>query len=88
MVIRPSDSEVRSELITTRYVKAGQEKYPVFEASLTYRWMLREGDFFLSIEKRKSIILGLQSSLNIHLSERQQKWVRMKKGMVGIIRLV
>jgi hypothetical protein len=44
--------------------------------------------FFLSIEKRKSAILeGVNSSLNIHLSERQQKGVRVKKGLVVIIRL-
>jgi hypothetical protein len=40
-----------------------------------------------SIEKKKIHYLqGLSSSLNRSKSERQRKGVRMKKGLVGIIR--
>jgi len=48
----------------------------------------RVHDFFLSIEKGKRPILeSISSSLNIHLSDCHRKGRRLKKGMVGIIRL-
>ena len=87
---------MRSALITSRYVKAGQgrsDKQAVYhDQPGGHRFESRPGhapgmDFFLSIEKRKSTILeGISSSLNIHLSDCHRKGRRVKKGMVGIIR--
>ena len=56
---------------------------------LASRFTARQQDpmgIFLSIEKRKSVILAGRSSLNSPKSERQQNRARMKKGMVGITR--
>ena len=79
VLIGHGPSRVRSESIRPRYVKAGQGMTNNRQSGM---------NFFLSIEKRKTAILeGISSSLNTHLSERQRKGVRVKKGMVGIIRL-
>ena len=44
-------------------------------------------NFSFQLKKENPLSWRLRSSLNIHLAERQQKGVRVKKGLVVIIRL-